>query len=529
MHHYFTSEGKGGKMRKVERILFSLVVFVVVIGLVGVNSYAQGIDTLRVGVASMPGNLDPSTGIGLSNTQLYFNIYDLILYEDPFEGFNRISYICDSWEMVDDYTAEFRLREGVTFHNGAPLTSEDIQYTIERIMHGEPGYVGSTIKAIVANVTGVEIIDDLTFRVLSSVPDNVLMSRLGSTLGIYVVPKAYIEEVGNDAFGQNPIGTGPYMVESFTPERLVLTRYEGYYGEAPIAERIEYILYQEASTRVAALLVGEVDIILQLPPDMFSVIENESGVSVGSENVTIFHMLRFNAQEEPMSDKLFRQALSLGIDRQLLCDAFWFGTSVVPNGYNFPEYADYYVEDYPYYQYDPDVARKLVEQSIYNGEEIKYELRPGYYEYANEVAEAIVSMWKGIGVNARVVYNENLGGSNYQHVANWSNGIRFPDPVGGLWLLWGADTIFLDYAWQQMPQEFIDAGRTLESSMDFDERYEANETLMRIWDEEVPGTIIYRVAEAWAVKDDIPLLGRPSNRVVSFRAEHLNYDLNIGD
>ena len=478
-------------------------------------------DTLRVGVAALPNNLDPSTGVAVSNTQIYFNIYDMLLFSDPFDDFTMKSYIVETWDRVNDYTAEFRLKEGVTFHNGDPVTSEDVKFTIDRIVNGDPGYVGATLSAIIATVEGVEIVDQRTFRVVSRVPDEVIFSRLSSTLGVYVVPKAYIEEVGNEVFGQRPIGTGPYMVDSFTPDRLVLRRYDGYYGEPAAYERVEYRLYQEVSTRAAALIAGDLDIILQVTPDLIGTIEREPGLTTGTENMTLFHMLRFNTSAGPLADRMFRQALSLGIDRQRLIDAFWLGASTIPRGYNFPEYGDYYVPDYPLYEYDPDRAREMVANSAYNGEEITYELMPGYYEYANEVAEAVVDMWGEIGVNARVVYKEQINNNLIDYVGNWSNGIRFTEPLGGLWLLWGADTTFPQRMWRDMPQEFIDAGRILESSMDFEERYAMNRKLMTIWDEEVPGTILYRVAESWALREDINWVGRPSNRVVSFRAEHL--------
>lgn len=127
-----------------------------------------------------------------------------------------------------------------------------------------------------------EVIDDYTFRVITEVPDLVITSRPTSTLGAYVVPKDYIEEVGNEAFGQAPIGSGPYKVVEFSPEKVVFEPYEGYYGEAPAADRIEYVLYSEISARVSALIAGDCDIILQLSEDMQATIESYDDLKYGT-------------------------------------------------------------------------------------------------------------------------------------------------------------------------------------------------------------------------------------------------------
>lgn len=479
---------------------------------------------VRIGVAVLPSNMDPATGIGNANTQMYFNCFDMILYDDPYDNFNKKSYICDSWTMIDDYTTEFKVKEGITFHNGEPLTAEDIVFSLDRLINGEKGYVGSTVTAIVATVDRAEVIDDYTFRVITKVPDMVITSRLASTLGAYVVPKDYIEEVGNEAFGQAPIGSGPYKVVEFSPEKVVFEPYEGYYGEAPAADRIEYVLYSEISARVSALIAGDCDIILQVSEDMQATIESYDDLKYGTITALTYYMLQFDTANGPMASKEFRQALSLAIDRQALCDAFFMGNATIPNGYNFPEYGDYYIEDYPYYEYNPEKAKELIAASGYDGTEITYKLRSGYYTYADETAEAIVAMWNEVGVNARVEFIN--AGDQWEYVTNWSNGIRFTDPAGGLWLLWGADSGKNDPEkghWKDMPQEYIDAGRAFESSMDFEERYALNKKIMEIWDDECHGTILFQIPESWAYSADLHF-SRGANRMLSMRAEHFWFE-----
>src|SRR5699024_10811177 len=109
-----------------------------------------------------------------------------------------------------------------------------------------------------------------------------------------------------------------------------------------------------------------------------------------------------------------------------------------------PEYDDLYFADYPATEYNPEKAKELVKESGYNGEEIIYQLKPNYYTFGNEAAEAIVDMWKQIGVNAKIVYTDE---KSYDGVANWSNSMRFPDPCGGLWLLWGPGSSPAEKTW----------------------------------------------------------------------------------
>ena len=333
-----------------------------------------------------------------------------------------------------------------------------------------------------------------------------------------------IVEIGKEAFGRAPVGTGPYKVVEFSPERVVMERYEGYYGEAPVADRIEYVLYSEISARISALIAGDCDIILQVTEDMKSVIDSYADLQFGSVQAMTYYLLRFNTQNGPMASKELRHAMCLAIDRQALCDAFFMGNATVPNGYNFPEYGDYYVPDYPYYEYNHEKAKELVAASGYDGTEITFKLRSGYYTYGDETAEAIVAMWKEAGINAHVEFIN--AGDKWENVTNWSNGIRFTDPAGGLWLLWGASSGMNDPEkgqWKDMPQEYIDAGRAFESSTNYEERYALNRKIMEMWDEECPGTVLFRIPESWANNKKVHF-ERGANRLVSLRAEHFWFE-----
>lgn len=485
------------------------------------SAEAATLDVLRVGVQALPKSLDPGVGIGNAFLMLGKNIFDTVMVKDGFNGNEMTSNICEKWENINDTTFEFKLKEGITFHNGIELTAKDVEYTLERALFGDSSYFGATLTAILPGLKDVEVIDAYTFRIIVEDADPVLVDRLSSTMGFYIVPKDYVEMVGNEEFGLMPIGTGPYKVVEFTPNSLVLEYYEGFYGERPTAERIEYILYPELSTRLTALLNGEIDVAFGLSPESVETVES-AGLKVNSTVVDSIHMLCYNSSIEPMDDPNLRKALNLAIDRESLAEYIWSGQAKVLNGYNFPSYGEYYVKDFPNYEYNPEKAKELLAQSDYHGETIYYDLQSGYYTLGNEVAEAIASMWQAIGINVEIRYTDVWEYDSF-HVHNWSNGPRFADPAGGLWLLWGEGTRCESTYWQNEDTwaEYVENAKTLLTSYDQQERYDANVRMLELWEEECVGTALFQITEIAGVRPGIEFL-RTGDFAVDFRAGHLN-------
>jgi peptide/nickel transport system substrate-binding protein len=463
----------------------------------------DNMDVLKVAVADMPTTLDVGTSVTNALGNVVRNIFDTIMTKDA--NGELTSELCESWENIDATTYEFKLKEGITFQNGQELTAEDVEYSVERVLFGDTSYFNPNLSAILVGFKDVEVLDTYTFRIIMEKADPVLFERVASEMGIYVVPKGYVEEVGDVEFGLNPIGTGPYKVVEFTPNKIVMEYYEGFYGEKPVAERVEYYCYPEVSTRLAALFSGEVDIVLGLTPENVEQAKS-NGFNVSTDFLDWNYLLTYNSSVEPMDDPLIRKALNLAIDRQALVDYVWLGNAEVSNGYNFKGYGDYYVADFPEYEYDVEQAKELLAQSSYNGETINYELKSGYYTLGNEVAEAIVSMWRDIGVDAQIRYNDAWDWE-FSQVHNWSNAPRYLDPTGGLLLLWGEDTNTEKYFWQNEEtwDEYIENAETLLYSFDFDERYAANKRMMELWEDECVGTVLFNISEIYAYRKDLEM------------------------
>lgn len=474
------------------------------------------VDTIRIGVASLPPSMDPTIQVGNATIRVHYNIFDTLIFADQDDNYKLKPMLATDWKRIDDYTVELHLRKGVKWHNGDDFTSADVKFTFDRLKKNIPG--NTLAASLMSSIDHVDIIDDYTCDVVTKTIDPLLEIRLASSWGAWILPSKYIQEVGDDQFALKPVGTGPFKVVSYSPEKAVLERFDAYWGEKPYVKTIEYVNYPESSTRITALMTGEADIITQLPADQVALVDSNPGVSAVSLPITNMHVVEFyingdDPAKNPVNDKKFRQALSLAVDRHALVDAFWGGKAVVPHGHQYPEFGDMYFADYPEEEYNIDKARQLLAESSYNGQEVTYELRNGYYTFGNEAAEAIVDMWKKIGVNCRVVFKEKEDKNTM--IRNWSNSMRFPDPAGGLWLLWGA---LPDWKWANKPKEFIDAGTVLTGSIDSEARKQAARKLMDIFRDEVPAILLYYPTENWGVRDG--LHWHPyASQTLNFRAD----------
>ena len=477
-------------------------------------SASNEIDVLKIGVAALPNTGDPMLNVGNTGIRVFFNVFETLLLADQNDNLSIKPMLAESWKRIDDYTIEFKLMKGVKFHDGTELKAKDVKFSLDRLKEKIPSI--DLAASLMSIVKETQIIDDYTVRVVTSAVDPILADRLASSWGAWMLPEEYTKRVGNDAFALNPIGTGPYKLTVFSPQKVVLERFDDYWGEKPAAKRIEYILYSETSSRITALMTGEVDIITQIPPDQIRTVENDPNLSVISTVISNMHVLIFNTDAGPMKDVKFRKALSLGIDRQLLIDTLWSGKAVLPRGHQYPEFRDLYFSDYPAAEYNPELAKKLIAESGYKGEVIDYELQSGYYTFGNEAAEAITDMWKAIGVNAKISFRDK---KQYLFVSNWSNTMRFPDPLGGLWTLWGPGSTPHRTTWKDMPANFIKTGTELGEVIDPARRKVLARELMTIWDEEVPGTVLYYPFESWGMRKGLDWKPYPS-QTMDFRANN---------
>jgi peptide/nickel transport system substrate-binding protein len=286
------------------------------------------------------------------------------------------------------------------------------------------------------------------------------------------------------------------MITELTPERIVIERFDRYWGERAPVRRAEYHVYLEAGPRITALATGELDIIGTVPIDQIGTLERMSGVNVAKPLLQNFHILAYNTNHPLMRDRRLRQALDLAIDRQLLANTLWGGQAVVPRGHQFEEFGNLYFPDFPRPEFNLERARRLLAESSYRGEVITYVDRP--YVFSGEAAQAIVDMWRQIGVNAQIQGPRTV--DEDMMVITWSNSMRFADPAGGLWLLWNPTSPGQQFAgaggWA-MTEEYIRVGNEMLVTMDLPRRGQLARRLMEIAAEEVPFTLLYQPIDAF--------------------------------
>lgn len=411
----------GGKKLKLRRSLMILMsfAFVLILGACGGNTEessegengnsetskkSEDDKVLTIALGTDMVSFDVHNHTNTSTEAIHINMFNYLVKRDTESG-EYVPDLAESFENIDDTTWEFKLKEGVKFHNGEELDSEDVKYSLER-----PANDDTTLEHINYEVIDeIEVIDDLTFRIHTSTPDPALLNRI-ARMGSAILPSDYIEENGFDHFLSEPIGTGQFKFnEWIKDDRIVLDVYDDYFaGPNEEWDQVVFRVIPENSTRVSELLTGGVDIAVNMPASEWDRIENNDGTHMAQEtsNRTMMLFVR-HTEGWPTADKKVREALDLAIDNNAISENLLDGrgvptiTRVAPGNFGFNE------ELYDTYNYDLEKARELLEEAGYgDGLDITLHSPRGRYLQDAEIAEMIAGMWSQIGVNANVEFME---------------------------------------------------------------------------------------------------------------------------
>lgn len=478
-------------------------------------------EELIVGVQALPETLDPARELSNVGTRVSYTPYDTLIRRDFLNDNEHVPALAAAWERVSDTELRLELRDDVTFHNGDPFTADDVVFTFERLLTADAESDLNEARTYFSTFAGVEKVDDYTVTIVTHEPDPLIVKRLASWAS-WIVPKHYIETAGEEEFLRTGMGTGPFRFASFDPDNeLVLERYDGYWDELPPLRTITFRVIPEIAARVTALINDEVQLITNIPPDQVAALEGQDTIGVREVALANVHVLSYNTKHPNLGDKRLRQALNLGIDRQLIIDTIWNGKAIPKRGHQFEEYGPLYNPDRPLTPYDPERAMALLAEAGYDGAEIEYQLQAGYYTNGEQVAEAIVAMWQAIGVNAVVRINEQSTTGEARQVHTWSNSSRLADPDGSLWVLWGEGSGIQKNYWTA-PAEFNQIGQEARSTLDEQRRYELYQQLLDIWEDEAPGTVLYDPVEFYGVNNAVNWTPYPFY-YMDFRAYNLSF------
>ena len=474
--------------------------------------FAQSADArpiLRVGVAEVPPTLEPARELSNVGTRVTYSIFDTLIRRDflgsPDGGGSGLKpHLATSWQRNSPSELVLTLREGVRFHNGDVLTPDDVVYTFtsNRMFGDQP--LMREAASYFATLASVEALDERTVRFRTKVPDVLLEQRLASWCAWIVNKRAY-EELGFDGFSRAPIGTGPFKVRTLqADQQVVLDAHDDYFMGRPTARGVVFRQIPELAARVAALQAGDVDLITNVPPDQVAPLRAAEGIEVKSVVLANVHVLTFDERGPVTSDKRIRQALGLAIDRKLLVETLWDGAAVVPQGHNYPEYGQMFLQGRSL-RYDPAAARRLLAEAGYKGEEIIYRTMPNYYTNALRAAQVAIEMWREVGINARLQVVENFSQmrAEGQQVGNNSNSTRLPDPLGSIWISWGPGSWFQTSGAFGTTEAFNAAGRALQAETDPAKRKALFAQLLDAWEDAAPGTVLYQPAEFYAMRKGV--------------------------
>lgn len=479
------------------------------------DSAGQAISDLRIGVQSFPSHLDP-TSVSNAAIQILYNIYDTLIMRDPHsEQVRFIPGLALSWEMIDDLTWEFKLRPDVKFHDGSVLTAEDVAFSLNRIIEETDASFAGLHSTFLSNFAEFAVVDELTVRAHTLKPEP-LMENLLSDPNTGISSKAYIESAGLDASRLQPVTTAPYRIKQFVPgEKLVLESYEDFWGEKAPFETVTYYLIPEISSRITAIANNEVDLITNIPPDQEPALSGNGDIDIKGVVWPLYHVYVLNMNHPVMDDPKVRQALDYAIDREALVKSLWAGKGEAATSLQFTQYGEpLYMPDINNISYDPDKAKQLIAESDYNGEAIEIYNTTNYYTHADLAAQAVIDMWKEIGVNGKLVQVDTMP-SDYSVMTmrTWSNPLYYNDPMGVMDLHW-TDTMWPYTRGMFAPSdEWLAQLEIARYSTDVNERVAAYRKLLELGREETPYILLYKPYEAYAMRNglewEIPKNYRP--------------------
>jgi peptide/nickel transport system substrate-binding protein len=379
------------------RSLLALAAVGVAAGQGGAVAAPQGQLTYGVHVSLAPSWFDPGEASGIITPyMLLYGIHDALVKAMP--GNNQAPSLAESFSASEDgLTYEFVLRNGATFHNGEPVTSDDVKFSFER-------YRGASQSLLKQRVAAVETPDaqHVRFRLKEPWPD-FLTFYTGVSGAAWIVPRKYVTQVGDDGFKKAPIGAGPYRFVSFTPGvELVLEAFDGYWRNPPRVKRLVMKVIPDEATRLAALKRGEIDIAFSIRGELAGELLQTPGLSLKPVVVQGVFCVYFVDQWDPKSpwhDVRVRRAANLAIDCKTINDALTMGYSHVTGNPFIPDIFEFYWQP-PAPVYDPAQAKQLLAGAGYpNG------FDAGFYNcdssYSN-IAEAVVNNWGEVGIRIKL-------------------------------------------------------------------------------------------------------------------------------
>jgi len=363
-------------------------------GVVGASPQ-QEVKVLNFALSGNPDTLDPHKTAGTLTFQTLRSVYDTLVEPDR-EG-KIVGALAESWSTsADNLTWTFKLRRGVTFHNGDPLTSKDVKATIERVKNKD---LASPKASEFAPIDSVQAPDDYTVVLKLSAPAAPLLAALASGWGA-ILPSRLIE-AGHD-FANQPVGTGPFVFKEWVRDnKVVLEKNPNYWMKgAPKLAGVTFQIIPERAVQVQGLIAGQIDASDIIDEEDVPLLESSGEVVVEKKLTALIMVMAMNTSRPPFTDLRVRQAINHAIDKQTVLDVAYGGG--MPIG-TFMNYGNAYYKDFTgLYPYDPDKARSLLAQAGVGKETVLEMYLPQNYPPHVEAGQLMQEMLSKVGLNVQI-------------------------------------------------------------------------------------------------------------------------------
>ena len=377
---------------------------------------AQGAqaEPLSMGVSAAPASIDPHFYTLTPNIMLSHHMFDTLTRRD---ANSRVEpALAESWRLVDDTTWEFKLRQGVKFHDGSDFTAEDVAATLRRVPTVQSA---SSFAVYTRSIADVEVVDAHTIRLKTSSPYPLLPNDLAQ---IFIISRGIGDNVPSSEFnsGRAVIGTGPFRFVSYDPNnRVEMTRNDAYWGTKPHWDRVNYRIITNSGARVAALLSGDVALIDNVPTADVARMRGDNRVALAEGNSVRLIFLGLDTfrdvdtpdvrgpngealPKNPLQDRRVREALSIAINRPAIVQRVMENVALAANQF-MPPGAFGYNPAIPEIRFDPERAKRLLAEAGYpNGLSITLRGPNDRYINDSQIIQVVAQMWTRIGVKTQV-------------------------------------------------------------------------------------------------------------------------------
>jgi peptide/nickel transport system substrate-binding protein len=462
---------------------------------------------LTVAAAVFPDNLRPGTGSFASLSLLIQTNEPLIARDNKGDLHPALA---KSWELIDPLTMRFHLREGVKFSDGVEFTADDVVYTLAYVFDPKNTYAQAARISQIASSTAV---DKYTVEIKTKAVFPTLVRGLSD---IPIIPKHYTEKVGAAGLAAKPMGTGPFIFQEWVPgDHYILTANRNYWGGAVKFDKLNIRTIPDGSTRVAALVSGEAQIIEEIPIDLIEQVDASGIAKVDSIPTTAALVLTFDTEIKPFDNAKVREAFDYAIDKQLIAKQILKGRGDILDGQLITKGALGYDPDLKARPFDPAKAKQMLVEAGYDfNTPVPITTQNGKYVSDTDICTAIAGMLNKIGVKATVNVVE---GGTFQQM---SNALKMgPLYMVGWYSLGDADfaTVWYTKAGHRTHWESAEYERLFlaaRSTNDEKERIKLYREMSVVAFKETPSLFLFGLPSLYGVGKDIKGFGAASDKVL---------------